>query len=190
MLRTSLTVILVLGLAGFGRAQYGAYGGLKLGTARMDADGQVYLRLPSGSPPQDMPVTVKRGDREESVMVRRTFSSEIGLQLDGKYVEAVDTDGKPIEPAELAKLLAKETPAILFDGGSKPDAGQLKLFRKGTPVLLLPVSLYGWHYGAPPGGAAVPAVTLPLAPQPIREPVKTDKPAPEPIKVKEPKKDD
>jgi hypothetical protein len=144
MKRILVGVVILLGLvpaAGAGPDVTG--GAMLMGQARVDASGQVLLRVPFGARPAVIEVEVPRGGKTEKAFVRRSFSSELGLDIDAKYVEAVDADGRTIPASTLAKLLEKERPVVIFDGGRRPTAPELKLFKAGTVVLIVPVAVSG-----------------------------------------------
>jgi hypothetical protein len=123
-------------------------GGMMMGLARLDGADQLHLLLPSGSSPFEQ--TVEVGVPPKTIRLVRTYSSTAGLKISARDVEALDTDGKAIGPRDLAFLLEKETPVVIFDNGLIPDGRELTLLKKGTVVLLLPVPFYGY------GGPAVP----------------------------------
>jgi hypothetical protein len=146
MKRFLLTVAVVFGLASGAWAGYGGSGGMMaMGLARVDAGGQLHLQVPSGSRPFEQ--TVQVGTPPETIKVVRTNSFEAGLQIAARHVEAIDADGKAISTRDLAKLLEKEAPVVVYESGTKPEAKELKMFKKGTIILILPVPLYGGYYG-------------------------------------------
>lgn len=107
----------------------------------VDKDGKVFVGL-------QCTVTEIKGvfDKATGKMVTkesesRTFSKPHQLVL-GDNVRALETDGKPISPQDLAKRLAQPTPVAVFsipyvaEPSSEPEAVLLNTLRKGTVVLI------------------------------------------------------
>jgi RNA polymerase sigma factor (sigma-70 family) len=106
-------------------------------------------------------------------------------------VEVYDTEAKPVSGKALSKLLAKEVPALVAASKAQVDPLHLRLFKKGTLILVLPqpknaapvaVNIFPAPPvpaarailpalpGAPagrPGGRAGPAIPPPAAAPPV-----------------------
>jgi RNA polymerase sigma factor (sigma-70 family) len=81
-------------------------------------------------------------------------SSHFGLDT----LRAFDTTGKEMGRQDLARLLKKEVLGLVYANGQEPDPLQLRLFKVGTPVFVLPMPL-------PPTGVQ-PPLTAPPTPAP------------------------
>ena len=98
---------------------------------------------------EKFPASVKAGWRtiEETIVT-----------LPLSVVKGYDTDGKAIDSARLAELLAKEVPVVTIMGEPKKD--QLQVIRTGIPILSIPLRLHGHGYygygAAPPGPVPAP----------------------------------
>jgi hypothetical protein len=71
------------------------------------------------------------------------------LSLPVAVVQAFDSEGKKLDPAELPALLGKGKPFMV--SSVPPDPEMFKLLKKGTVVLVLPVSLDLDSYSSSPG---------------------------------------
>jgi uncharacterized protein (TIGR03000 family) len=112
-----------------------------MATASVDAANEIHLHLPIGNRPGLVDIDVMRGEKIEKVRVRRTGSTDIGLRFDAGKLDAIDGEGKAVATKDLAKLLEKEAPVVIFDGGRTPKASELKFFKKDAVILLVPMSM-------------------------------------------------
>jgi RNA polymerase sigma factor (sigma-70 family) len=82
-------------------------------------------------------------------------------------LQAFDTTGKELDRKALSRLLKKEVLGLIYHAGQELDPLQLRLFKEGTPVFVLPLP-------APPAAVqpplAAPATPLPAPPGTVPPP--------------------
>lgn len=125
------------------RAWHCGPGGLQQGLARVD-QGKIRLRqvlvMPECETHQrdvEMEVNGKKVVKKETYMVTRCVARIVPMVLDVDQIQASDTFGKRIEAAKLADMLKTETPVVIVANGAKPDPQYLRVFKKGTLVLMI-----------------------------------------------------
>lgn len=74
------------------------------------------------------------------------------LVVDLDKVQGSDTFGKKLDAKALATMLKTETPVVLLPSGLKPDPQYMRVFKKGTVVLMMAAALE-----AMPAPVAMPA---------------------------------
>jgi hypothetical protein len=119
---------------------------------------------PKGPPPAQVPVRIDKGqlvvphvvqdarqetrtrtvnkdgqDRQEQYTATVPVLREELQRLNLSDVQAFDTTGKKIDPAQLPDLLSKETVVLVSTDGRPVDPFYLQIIKEGTLVLILPV---------------------------------------------------
>lgn len=148
-------------------------GGPQQGLARAD-QGKIRIRqvlvMPECETHQrdvEMEVNGKKVVKKETYMVTRCVARIVPMVLDVDQIQASDTFGKKIEAAKLADMLKTETPVVIVANGAKPDPQYLRVFKKGTLVLMIssadamPVPV-----AVSPDGGPAPAKVAPPAEDP------------------------
>ena len=98
-------------------------------------DREVWLQAPEKKPGEKVMVKAK---------ITRVMVSVV--ELPAHIVEAYTADGKPIEPAKRAEMLAQERTVLIAMDGKKVDPFQLQLYKEDT-IILVPANLEGLQYG-------------------------------------------
>jgi hypothetical protein len=126
-------------------------------TCSSSGDREVWLQAPAKKPGEKVMVKAK---------ITRVMVSVVDLPA--HIVVAYTADGKPIEPAKLAEMLAQERTVLIAMDGKKVDPFQLQLHKEDTIVLVPPANLEGLQLGpyrtpAPKGPEEPPQKELPKA---------------------------
>ncbi len=114
--------------------------------------GKLQLRWFRSSPALTVPSTGteknEKGELQQFTFnVTRRQYLEQRLWIDMAHVEAFDAGGKKIDARELPDMLEKERAVMV--ASVKPNPEVLKLLKKGTIFLIVPISLdnYGYYGG-------------------------------------------
>src|SRR5262249_44421913 len=99
-----------------------------------------------------------------------SYQSSFGLDA----LRAFDTTGKEMDRNVLTRLLKKEVLGLIYPAGQELDSLQLRLFKEGTPVFVLPMPIGPAAEIRPPLAAPTPVPapqgeslpTTPLGPYP------------------------
>lgn len=166
MTRASISFCLVLTFAataqpgGGGYGHYGHHGGgsgLRVGLAKMEADGKVRIREIHAGPQMSQRVKVRKEQDgklwEEDVDVKHTHISEHIIHLDARALKVFDVDSKPVPQALVSELLQREIPVVLSDPDRKMDRRLLPILKKGALIVVLPMHGHGHGYN---GDVVVP----------------------------------
>jgi hypothetical protein len=125
----------------------------------LDKDGR--LRVKTAIHYYEPKTTVNAGGTPVTTYRQVATLHEVRYRL--KEVHVYDVKGKAVDKKTLAKLLPKETLALVAVQGMPADPLHLRLVKEGTLLFVLPVPV------APPAPPILPAVGVPPSePQPAR----------------------
>jgi hypothetical protein len=88
--------------------------------------------------PRSHRVIKDRKEEVETFNIQNTTVTITTRELDAKYMQFFDMDGKKLASKDVAERLAKETPVLLSADGQKVDPYYLKVFKKDTLIVALP----------------------------------------------------
>lgn len=112
--------------------------------ARLSKKGQVVLKFQKT---RSVPVTATRVLRDgKEVKENHTFYESVTSWEDQTYdpkdIKLLDNDGKPLDKEKIPEFLKKERPVLIRYGEDKIDSTFLKVIKEGTPILILPGSMF------------------------------------------------
>jgi hypothetical protein len=112
-------------------------------TARINKDGSLVLR--EGVFQTTYEYKEENLESKDGRVVRRriqvpvTTMREVTRNIAAKDIQAYTTEGKKLDPRDLANFLKKDTPVLVSADGKKVDPYYLQVIKEGTIVLVVPI---------------------------------------------------